>query len=220
MSHDSRQNKSAKLDALPDDEILLLGKRVLASEAAMLQALSLALDETFTHCIRMLMACEGRVILSGVGKSGHIGEKIAASLASLGTPAFFVHAVEAMHGDLGMFTPQDVVILLSHSGNTAELVHLIPHLQKINCKMIAITGNPESRMAKMVDIHLDTKVRSEADSRGLAPTTSALVTLAIGDALALTLADLKGFTHQDFFTLHPGGSLGVLGEKSRNVDGH
>jgi arabinose-5-phosphate isomerase len=216
MSHDSSLNNSANTGALADEEILLLGKRVLATEAAVLEALSLALDETFTHCVRMLMDCEGRVILSGVGKSGHIGKKIAASL-SLGTPAFFVHAVEAMHGDLGMFTSQDVVILLSHSGNTAELVHLIPHLQQISCKLIAITGNPESRLAKMVDIHLDTQVRAEADSRGLAPTTSALVTLAIGDALALTLADLKGFTHQDFFKLHPGGSLG---EKSRTTDLH
>lgn len=218
MSNDTNPEKQVKANTLSDSEILLLGKRVLASEAAILQALSLGLDDSFTRCIRLLMDCQGRVILSGVGKSGHIGKKIAASLASLGTPAFFVHAVEAMHGDLGMFTRQDVVILLSHSGNTAELVQLVPHLQMITCKLIAVTGNPGSHLAKIADVHLDTQVRDEADSRGLAPTTSALVTLAIGDALALTLADLKGFTHQDFFKLHPGGSLGRLGEKSKLED--
>jgi arabinose-5-phosphate isomerase len=215
MTNEFRATNRVNLEPLSSEEILALGKKVLGSEASMLQELSLSLDDKFVDTIAILLACKGRIILSGVGKSGHIGKKIAASLASLGTPAFFVHAVEAMHGDLGMFTADDVVILLSHSGNTAELVNLVPHLQKIKCKLIAITGNPESRLAKMVDVHLDTQVRFEADSRGLAPTTSALVTLALGDALALTLADLKGFSHQDFFALHPGGSLGELGEKSK-----
>jgi len=185
---------------------LALGQRVISSEAQALQ--SLVLDVSFAQALDLLLACQGRVILCGVGKSGLIGRKIAASLASLGTPSFFMHAVEAVHGDLGMVTPKDVVILLSHSGKTGEMLNLLQHLIPIGCPLIAITCDPASPLALAASVHLNTGVHSEADSRGLAPPTSALVTLALGDALALTLADLRGFTRRDFLKLHPGGSLG------------
>jgi arabinose-5-phosphate isomerase len=191
-------------------QVLAIGKAVLAQETQALSALSQALDDSFSRAVGLLLACRGRVIVCGLGKSGHIGKKIAASLASLGTPSFFLHAVEAVHGDLGMITAQDVVILLSHSGKTDEMVALLDHLKGIGCSLLAITGNPASPLAQAAAVHLDTGVRCEADSRGLAPTTSALLTLALGDALALTLADLRGFSRQDFLRLHPGGSLGRL----------
>lgn len=190
------------------DAILASGKNVLQNEANTLQALSESLGIAFVDAINLIFATKGRVIIIGLGKSGHVGKKIAASLASLGTPAFFLHATEAVHGDLGMITPADVLILISHSGETAEIVNLLPHLQQFACPLISITGRPDSTLARMSTVHLDTGVRVEADPRGLAPTSSTTATIAIGDALALTLADMRGFTRKDFGNFHPGGSLG------------
>ncbi len=190
------------------DAILASGKMVLDKEARALQSLSASLGETFVEAVNLMFQTKGRVIVLGLGKSGHVGKKIAASLASLGTPSFFLHAVEAVHGDLGMITPQDVLILISHSGETAEIVNLLPHLKQFHCPLISITGRPGSTLALASTVHLDTGVRTEADSRGLAPTSSTTATIAIGDALALTLADMRGFTRKNFGKFHPGGSLG------------
>jgi arabinose-5-phosphate isomerase len=190
------------------DAILASGRMVLSHEAKALQLLSESLGQPFVEAVNLILLTTGRVIVIGLGKSGHVGKKIAASLASLGTPSFFLHAVEAVHGDLGMITKEDVLVLISHSGETAEILSLLPHLDQFNCPLIAITGRPESTLAKAATIHLDTGVRVEADSRGLAPTSSTTVTIAIGDALALTLADMRGYTRQAFGKFHPGGSLG------------
>lgn len=190
------------------DTILATGKAVIAHEASALQNLSDSLGPSFVAAVQLILKCRGRVIVTGIGKSGHVGNKIAASLASLGTPAFFLHTAESVHGDLGMVTKEDVVLMLTHSGETVEILNLLSHLLPIGCPLLAITGNPNSTLAKAVNIHLDSGVRSEADSRGLAPTTSATATLALGDALALALADARGFDRHDFHRLHPGGSLG------------
>jgi arabinose-5-phosphate isomerase len=190
------------------DAILASGKMVLKNEARALQLLSESLGESFVEAVNLICKTNGRVIVIGLGKSGHVGKKIAASLASLGTPSFFLHAVEAVHGDMGMITSADVLILISHSGETSEIVNLLPHLEQFDCPMISITGCPESTLARASNVHLDTGVRLEADSRGLAPTSSTTATIAIGDALALTLADMRGFTRKNFGDFHPGGSLG------------
>ncbi len=207
MDH-SKTSVLHKATTSATDAILASGKMVLNNEARALQLLSESLGESFVEAINLMFHSKGRVIVIGLGKSGHVGKKIAASLASLGTPSFFLHAVEAVHGDLGMITPWDVLILISHSGETAEIVNLIPHLKQFNCPLISITGRPGSTLAKASTVHLDTGVRIEADSRGLAPTSSTTATIAIGDALALTLADMHGFTRKDFGNFHPGGSLG------------
>ncbi|MEI8131189.1 MAG: SIS domain-containing protein [Leptolinea sp.] len=190
------------------DEILAFGKMVLSQEANALQLISESLGHSFVEAVNLILNSNNRVIIIGLGKSGHVGKKIAATLASLGTPSFFLHAVEAMHGDLGMITKEDVLILISHSGETSEITNLLPHLTQFACPMIAITGRPDSTLAKAATVHLDTGVRMESDSRGLAPTSSTTVTIAIGDALALTLADMRGFSRQAFGKYHPGGSLG------------
>jgi arabinose-5-phosphate isomerase len=190
------------------DAILASGRMVLSHEAKALQLLSESLGQPFVEAVNLILNTNGRVIVIGLGKSGHVGKKIAASLASLGTPSFFLHAVEAVHGDLGMITKEDVLILISHSGETAEIISLLPHLDQFRCPLIAITGRPESTLARMATVHLDTGVRVEADSRELAPSSSTTATIAIGDALALTLADMRGFTRQAFGKFHPGGSLG------------
>jgi arabinose-5-phosphate isomerase len=197
-----------KTNTAATDAILASGKMVLHNEARALQLLSESLGEPFVEAINLIYNTKGRVIVIGLGKSGHVGKKIAASLASLGTPSFFLHAVEAVHGDMGMITPADILILISHSGETAEIVNLLPHLKQFACPIISITGRPDSTLAKTSTVHLDTGVRMEADSRGLAPTSSTTATIAIGDALALTLADMRGFTRKDFGNFHPGGSLG------------
>lgn len=184
------------------------GKTVLEREAEALRALAASLDEHFEQAVELLLNCRGRAVIIGMGKSGHVGRKMAASLASLGTPAFFLHAAEAVHGDLGMIVPGDVLVLISHSGETGELVRLLPHLEQHGCASIAITGNSGSTLARYATVHLDTGVRAEADTRGLAPTTSATVTLALGDALAVATADQRGFTREAFGRFHPGGSLG------------
>src|SRR5215472_8722413 len=187
---------------------LALGQRVLATEAAAISALEGRLGGAFLAAARALFACRGRVVVTGIGKSGHIARKLAATLASTGTPAFFVHAAEASHGDLGMITSDDVVLLLSNSGETDELVSLMPHLKRQGAQLIALTGNERSSLAQAADIHLDASVDVEACPLGLAPTASTTAALALGDALALTLLDARGFSVEDFARAHPGGSLG------------
>src|SRR5438477_348275 len=187
---------------------LSLGRDVLATEAAAISALSARLGAPFLAAARTLFDCRGRVVVTGIGKSGHIARKIAATLASTGTPAFFVHAAEASHGDLGMIAAEDVVILLSNSGETDELVSLLPHLKRQGAKLIALTGNEDSSLAHAAHAHLDASVATEACPLGLAPTASTTAALALGDALALTLLDARGFSVADFARAHPGGSLG------------
>jgi len=187
---------------------LALGRDVLATEAAAINALSERLGAQFLAAARTLFDCRGRVVVTGIGKSGHIARKIAATLASTGTPAFFVHAAEASHGDLGMITAEDVVLLLSNSGETDELVTLLPHLKRQGARLIALTGNEQSSLAQSADVHLDASVDTEACPLGLAPTASTTAALALGDALALTLLDARGFSVEDFARAHPGGSLG------------
>jgi arabinose-5-phosphate isomerase len=187
---------------------LALGRDVLATEAAAIRALSERLGTPFLAAARTLFDCRGRVVVTGIGKSGHIARKIAATLASTGTPAFFVHAAEASHGDLGMITAEDVVLLISNSGETDELVSLLPHLKRQGARLIALTGNEQSSLATAADVHLDASVDTEACPLGLAPTASTTAALALGDALALTLLDARGFSVEDFARSHPGGSLG------------
>lgn len=187
---------------------LALGRDVLATEAAAIAALSARLGAPFIAAAHALFDCRGRVVVTGIGKSGHIARKIAATLASTGTPAFFVHAAEASHGDIGMITADDVVLLLSNSGETDELVSLLPHLKRQGARLIALTGSEQSSLAQSADVHLDASVDSEACPLGLAPTASTTAALALGDALALALLDARGFSVEDFARSHPGGALG------------
>ncbi|WP_415242984.1 KpsF/GutQ family sugar-phosphate isomerase [Zhongshania sp.] len=166
------------------------------------------IDESFERACNILLSCKGRVVVTGMGKSGHIGNKIAATLASTGTPAFFVHPGEASHGDLGMITAGDVVIALSNSGNTAELITILPLLKLLAVPVIALTGNPTSELATTADVHLNVGVKEEACPLNLAPTSSTTVTLVMGDALAIALLEARGFTANDFAMSHPGGALG------------
>jgi arabinose-5-phosphate isomerase len=166
------------------------------------------IDESFSQACDILMGCKGRVVVTGMGKSGHIGNKIAATLASTGTPAFFVHPGEASHGDLGMITAGDVVIALSNSGTTGELITILPLLKLLAVPVIALTGNPNSELATTADVHLNVGVAEEACPLNLAPTSSTTVTLVMGDALAIALLEARGFTANDFALSHPGGALG------------
>lgn len=186
-----------------------LGREVLVHEAQCVQHLADTLDSgPFAQAVQLILTSPGRVIVSGVGKSAHVGRKIAATLASTGTPAFFVHAAEAAHGDLGMITAEDVVVAVSYSGTTNELLTIIPVLKREGIRLISITGNPQSALAKASDVALDIGVRSEACPLNLAPTSSTTATLALGDALAVALMHEKGFTKEDFARSHPGGALG------------
>ncbi len=187
---------------------LALGRSVLATEAMAIDALKHRLGEAFVAAAEAIFGCRGRVVVTGIGKSGHIARKLAATLASTGTPAFFVHAAEAGHGDLGMITTDDVVLLLSNSGETDELVLLVPHFKRQGARLIALTGNERSSLAQAADIHLDASVDTEACPLGLAPTASTTAALALGDALALTVLDARGFSVEDFARSHPGGMLG------------
>ncbi len=187
---------------------LELARRVLTIEAEAVAALTERIDGAFLQALNLILRCRGRVIVSGVGKSGHIARKIAATLASTGTPAYFVHAAEASHGDLGMITPEDVLIALSNSGETEELLAILPSLKRQGGRLIAITGNPDSSLARQADMHLDAQVREEACPLNLAPTASTTAALALGDALAVALLDARGFGAEDFARSHPGGVLG------------
>lgn len=183
-------------------------KRAIRMECDAVTALAERIDESFDRACELLLNCRGRVVVTGMGKSGHIGNKIAATLASTGTPAFFVHPGEASHGDMGMITAGDVVIALSNSGSTAELVTLIPLLKLLAVPVIAMTGNPNSELASGADVHLDVGVEQEACPLNLAPTSSTTVSLVMGDALAIALLEARGFTADDFAFSHPGGALG------------
>ena len=190
------------------DELIELGREVLRIEAEAVLSLVGRLGPTFSDAVRLILECRGRVVVSGMGKSGHVARKIAATMASTGTPAFFVHPAEASHGDLGMITPEDVVIALSNSGESAELVAIVPLLKRHGTGLIAITGMPTSTLAELADVHLDAAVEKEACPLGLAPTSSTTAALALGDALAVALLKARGFSAQDFARSHPGGKLG------------
>jgi arabinose-5-phosphate isomerase len=190
------------------EQTLALARSVLGTEAAAISALIDRLGEPFLHAVELVLACRGRVVVSGIGKSGHIARKIASTLASTGTPAFFVHPAEASHGDLGMITPDDVLIALSNSGESAELNSIVPLVKRRGARMIALTGDENSTLAQAADVHLDARVDSEACPLGLAPTASTTAALALGDALALALLDARGFSADDYARSHPGGALG------------
>jgi len=185
-----------------------LGQQVVNTELAEIEALRDRIDGSFTEACELLLNCKGRIVVTGMGKSGHIGGKIAATLASTGSPAFFVHPGEASHGDLGMITKNDVVIALSNSGNTAEITTIIPILKRFAVPLISMTGDTSSTLATEADINLDVGVSKEACPHDLAPTSSTTVALVMGDALAVALLQVRGFTAEDFALSHPGGSLG------------
>ncbi len=188
--------------------VLALARDVLSTEARAIADLAARLGDPFVAAVELMLRCRGRVVVSGIGKSGHIARKLAATLASTGTPAFFVHPAEASHGDLGMITADDVVVMLSNSGETDELMLLTPHLKRQGAKIVALTGNERSSLAQAADVHLDTAVDAEACPLGLAPTASTTAMLALGDALAIALLDAHGFSVEDFARAHPGGLLG------------
>lgn len=185
-----------------------MARRVLHIEAEAVSALGERLDDGFLRAIDLILSCRGRVIVCGLGKSGHIGRKIAATLSSTGTPAYFVHAAEAVHGDLGMITRNDILIAISNSGENDELLTIVPLVKRQGGRLIAITGNPASSLAQHADVHLDAGVREEACPLNLAPTASTTAALALGDALAVALLDARGFGAEDFARSHPGGALG------------
>jgi arabinose-5-phosphate isomerase len=188
--------------------VLGLAREVLATEAAAVAALGARLDERFVAAVELILACRGRVVVTGIGKSGHVGRKIASTLASTGTPAFFVHPGEASHGDLGMIMQEDVVVALSQSGESDELLTVLPLVKRMGARLIALTGNDASTLAALADVVLDTHVEKEACPLNLAPTASTTAALALGDALAVALLDARGFGHDDFARSHPGGQLG------------
>ncbi|PMP67890.1 MAG: KpsF/GutQ family sugar-phosphate isomerase [Thermodesulfobacterium geofontis] len=189
-------------------EILERAKEILQTEKLGLEEVSKNLDSSFVQALELILNIKGRVVVTGVGKSGIIGRKISATLSSTGTPSFFLHPVEALHGDLGMVTSEDILLAISYSGNTLEVCELASILKKRNIKIISLTGNPEGRLAKLSDIVINTKIPKEACPFDLAPTTSTTATLALGDALAICLFELKGLGSEDFRRNHPGGSLG------------
>ncbi|MDY4162613.1 MAG: KpsF/GutQ family sugar-phosphate isomerase [Sutterella sp.] len=194
--------------SLNSDAALQLGREVLRQEAAALTVIADGLGQDFARAVSLILNCRGRLIVSGVGKSGHIGRKLAATFASTGTPAYFVHAAEAAHGDLGMITSHDVVLGISYSGETNELLTIVPTLKREGAQLIAMTGNPESSLARYADVHLNCHVEREACPLNLAPTSSTTATLALGDALAIACLSAKGFRKEDFARSHPGGALG------------
>ena len=185
-----------------------LGRAVIELEAEALSALVPRINDDFARACRLILGCTGRVVVTGMGKSGHIGGKIAATLASTGTPSFFVHPGEAQHGDLGMIQPIDVVIAISNSGETGEILTILPIIKRMGVKLIALTGNPKSSLALQADAHLDAGVAKEACPMNLAPTSSTTAALALGDALAVALLKTRNFTPEDFARSHPGGKLG------------
>ena len=183
-------------------------KRTVNLEQDAISSLHARIDTTFVKACKLILNCKGRVVVVGMGKSGHIGSKIAATLASTGTPAFFVHPAEASHGDMGMITADDVVLALSNSGTTNEIVTLLPLIKRLGITLISMTGNPSSPLATAAEVNLDTQVTKEACPLNLAPTSSTTVTLVLGDALAIALLEARGFTPEDFAFSHPGGALG------------
>lgn len=201
----SLSRESASLSA---EALFRTAREVIATEARAIAALSAHIDERFHRACLLMIACRGRIVVTGMGKSGHVARKIAATLASTGTPAFFVHPGEASHGDLGMITPNDVVLALSNSGETDELLTILPAVKRQGVPLIALTGNNGSSLSKLADVHLDVSVPTEACPLGLAPTASTTAALVMGDALAIALLEARGFTAEDFARSHPAGALG------------
>lgn len=193
---------------VPSFDFVKSGLRTIRIESAAVTALSERLDRDFIKACELILSCPGRIIVTGMGKSGHIGKKIAATLASTGTPAFFVHPGEANHGDLGMITKQDIVLAISYSGTSNEILTLLPLLKRSGIKIISMTGNPLSTLAEVAEAHLNIAVETEACPLDLAPTASTTATLVLGDALAIALLEARGFTEEDFAFSHPGGALG------------
>ena len=193
---------------LDQDRLIAAAREVLETEARAILALSSRMDSSLVEACRRILSVKGHLIVLGMGKSGHIGHKIAATLASTGTPAFFVHPAEASHGDLGMIRGEDLILAISNSGETEELLRLLPVIKRLGVGLIAMTGNPDSSLARHADLHLDNSVDQEACPLGLAPTASTSAQLAFGDALAIALLDARGFTAEDFARSHPGGKLG------------
>lgn len=201
-------DKERSMNVVSEEGILNLGRQVLIEEANEVRALADRLGEPFIKAVKLLLSCKGRVVVSGIGKSGHIARKIAATLASTGTPAFFVHAAEAAHGDLGMITKEDVVIAISYSGTSSELLAIIPTVIREGAPVISITGSDDNTLAREANVNLNIHVSREACPLNLAPTSSTTATLAMGDALAIACLDAKGFGPEDFARSHPGGALG------------
>ncbi len=195
-------------EKLSNQELLDLARETLEIESRAVQRMSSRLSDDFATACRLCMATPGRVVVTGMGKSGHIASKIAATLASTGTPAFFMHPAEASHGDLGMITDQDLLLAISYSGETDEIVTILPLVKRMGAKLVTMTGNANSTLAKTADVHLDVGVTEEACPLNLAPTASTTATLAMGDALAVALLKSRGFTAEDFARSHPSGSLG------------
>jgi len=202
------ERKEITLGQIERDKLQALGRAVVDIEAAAVAALTARIDNDFVRACEYMLVCEGRIVVLGMGKSGHIGGKVAATLASTGTPAFFVHPGEASHGDLGMITPKDVVLAFSNSGETEELLTILPLIKRLGVPLITLTGNSTSTLAKGADVHVDVTVAEEACPLGLAPTSSTTASLVMGDALAVALLEYRGFTAEDFARSHPGGRLG------------
>lgn len=190
------------------DKIYELGRNVIQIEAEVISDLVKSIDQNFAKACEYLRLCEGRIIVIGVGKSGHIGKKIAATFASTGSPAFFIHPSEAKHGDIGMITPKDVLLMISNSGESEEILAILPAIKRLGTPVISMTGKPRSTLAKAATVNLDVSVTKEACPLGLAPTSSTTATLVMGDALAMVLLEMRGFTENDFALSHPGGTLG------------
>ncbi len=195
-------------EKLKSDELLKLAGEVLGIEARAVESLRSRLNADFVAACRLCLDTPGRIVVTGMGKSGHISSKIAATLASTGTPAFFMHPAEASHGDLGMITAQDVLLAVSYSGETEEVLTILPLVKRMGARLLSMTGNPASTLAQAADVHLDVSVTEEACPLNLAPTASTTATLAMGDALAVALLEIRGFTAEDFAMSHPSGSLG------------
>ncbi len=196
------------MEQIRAEKIIAMGRTILSQEAEALASIASSLTQHFAEAVEMLLSCQGKVVVTGIGKSGHVGRKISATLASTGTPSFFLHPAEAFHGDLGMISPNDVVLALSFSGESDEILKLIPFIESNGNMMISITGSAQSTLAKYSQCHIDIAINGEACILNLAPTSSTTVQLAVGDALAVTLMQERGFTSTDFARLHPGGSLG------------
>jgi len=209
LSTDARHAPAGTFDAATRRLALLARARAaLRIEAQAVAALTERIGDEFAQACELILNCRGRVVVSGIGKSGHVGSKIAATLASTGTPSFFLHPAEASHGDLGMVTGEDVLLALSNSGTTEELLRIVPLVKRLGARLIAVTGQPGSALAQLADVHLDASVEREACALNLAPTASTTACLALGDALAVALIEARGFSEQDFARSHPGGALG------------
>jgi arabinose-5-phosphate isomerase len=201
-------SQNLKADQFSPERALALGRQTLSIEAAAVDALVGRINGEFAAAVELILGCHGRLIVSGMGKSGHVARKIASTMASTGTPAYFVHPAEASHGDLGMITRDDVLLALSNSGESEELLRIVPLIKRQGARLIAMTGVPTSTLAREADVHLDAGVEQEACPHNLAPTASTTAALALGDALAVALLDARGFGPDDFARSHPGGSLG------------